>query len=242
MVTAGLGTRLRLASQLFKHTAVTYRRGDRDQIPPAAPKIPRGTCPAPFAPHQTLEGCNRGAQHPQGWAVSGCTTRHTCGHYTAPSMVPSCREQRLWDPKSCNSLWHSHILGQDLIRSAERLAAKGPHGSSVLQLQKLSICRKTGSKLSLAQTWRKATATNELNDEINVHPTSPSGLNGDRCGGTARSVLTERILHCANLYPGDGGSSIPELLPKHKTCCLLVPGMTGRRAEAELPIWAAAWI
>lgn len=49
MVTAGAGTCLCLASWLFKHTVVTCRRGDKDQIPPAAPKFPghppRTLCP-----------------------------------------------------------------------------------------------------------------------------------------------------------------------------------------------------
>lgn len=239
MVTAGAGTCLCLASQVFKHTAVTYRRGDRDQIPPAAPKIPRAPAHHPLPPIEPWR-----AQDPQEWAVSGCTTLHPGGHYTASSMVPSCREQHPQDPKSCNSLCHSHILGQDPVRSAEHLAAEGPHGPSVLQPQKLSVCRKSGSNLSLAQTWHEVTATNELNDQTNVHPSSPCGTNGDRCDGTGHSVLTElqRILHESNLYPGDGGSSIPELVPSTSTAPQPVPGMRSWRAEAELPIWAAAWI
>lgn len=37
---------------------------------------------------------------------------------------------------------------------------------------------------------------------------------------SGHSLLTERqrILHQSKLYPGDGGSSIPKLLPKHKHC------------------------
>lgn len=60
------------------------------------------------------------------------------------------------------------ILGQDPIPSMECLAAKGSHGPSVLQLQKLSVCRKSGSNLGLAQTQHEVTAINELNDQINV--------------------------------------------------------------------------
>lgn len=42
-------TCLRWASQFFKHPAVTYGRGDRDQIPSAAPKMPRDL-PSPLCP------------------------------------------------------------------------------------------------------------------------------------------------------------------------------------------------
>lgn len=68
------------------------------------------------------------------------------------------------------TVWHSHIPGQDPIPSVELLAAQGPCGPSVLQPQR--ICRKSGSNLSLAQTWREVTAVNELNDWINVPPSS----------------------------------------------------------------------
>ena len=59
MVTADVGMCLRLASQLLKHTAVTYRRGGQRSNPSCCPQNAQATCLAPFAPHQTLEGCNR---------------------------------------------------------------------------------------------------------------------------------------------------------------------------------------
>lgn len=64
-------------------------------------------------------------------------------------------------------------------------------------------------------------------------PPSPCGTNGDRCGGTGCSVITElqHIFRWSNLYPGDGGSSIPELPPKHKHCPLA--GARDKRLEGR---------
>lgn len=53
MVTTDAGTCLLLASQLFKHTAVTWKRGDRgdrDQIPPAATQKPTAPAQHPLPP------------------------------------------------------------------------------------------------------------------------------------------------------------------------------------------------
>lgn len=49
MAPAGAGGRLRSVPWLFNHKAVTCRRGDSDQLPPAAPPNPQGTRPAPWA-------------------------------------------------------------------------------------------------------------------------------------------------------------------------------------------------
>lgn len=106
-------------------------------------------------------------------AAPGGLSTHTNGLCQAVPHEPTpspgwgnLSKQQPWHPKSCNCLWHSHILGQNPTPSVELLAAQGPSGPSVPQLQ--GICRKSGSNLSLAQTWQEATATNELNDWINV--------------------------------------------------------------------------
>lgn len=132
--------------------------------------------------------------------MPGCTS---CTHYTQPRMVPSCRKQQPWHPKSCNCLWHSHNLGQNPIPSVELLGAQGPCGPSVPQPQ--GICRKSGSNLSLAQSWQEVTATNELNDWINL----PSPL--DRCAGPSCSVTTElqHILPWSNLSQGIEAAASP---------------------------------
>lgn len=120
MVTADVGMCLCLVSQLFKRTAVTYGRGGQRSDPSCCPQNAQGTCPALFSPHQTLEGCNWWAQHPQEWAVLGCTTLHTCARYTVSSMVPSCREQYPWDPKSWaripSPLWRVWLPGDPMAQ------------------------------------------------------------------------------------------------------------------------------
>lgn len=148
MVTAGAGTCLCLASQVFKHTAVTYRRGDRDQIPPAAPKIPRAPAHHPLPPIEPWR-----AQDPQEWAVSGCTTLHPGGHYTASSMVPSCREQHPQDPKSCNSL--SFTYPEPRSRPLRRAPGcrgtpwpKCPPAAETLCLQKVRLKPEFGPNLA----------------------------------------------------------------------------------------------
>lgn len=92
-VTADAGIRLCLASQLFKHTAVTYRTGDIDQIPPAAPKMPRAPAQHPLPPTKPRRAATRGlSTHER--AVSGCgTPLHPVWH------IWSCREQHTQDPK-----------------------------------------------------------------------------------------------------------------------------------------------
>lgn len=78
------------------------------------------------------------------------------------------------------------------------------------------------------------------------------GTNRDGCSGTSCSVITElqRILCCSNLYPGDGVSSIPELLPEHKHCSLAsarVERLVGRGRATNLGSslylgWIKAWL
>lgn len=84
MVTADVGTCLLLASQLFKHTAVTWRRGDRDSDPSCCSPKAQGTCPASFAPHQTLEDCNT--------LVGSTSTGRGCvrQYHPAPMWSPHC--------------------------------------------------------------------------------------------------------------------------------------------------------
>lgn len=140
-----------------------WQRGQRSD-PSCCPQNAQRPAQPPLLPIKPLRAAPGGLSE---WAVTGCTS---CAHYTEARMVPSCREQQPWHPKSCNCLCHSCVLGQDLMPSVELLAAQGPRGPTVPQPQ--GICRKTGSNLSSVQTRQEVTAANESNDWINIPPFS----------------------------------------------------------------------
>lgn len=91
MAPAGAGGRLRSVPWLFNHKAVTCRRGDSDQLPPAAPQTHRAPAQHPglyefcnFTPDETLE-TRSGCPYLTPFQTKRCawTKRKTCTQFGA---------------------------------------------------------------------------------------------------------------------------------------------------------------